>query len=80
MAKKRAAKRVQASGGARMKAKGLNPVQLGLTDAEMELIDEACTRELRPGVELKEPRTKFILRAALEAASEIVAKRKAEAK
>lgn len=47
------------SGGARLAAKGRKPVLLGLTPDEAELIDRARGDT---------PRTKFITRAAIEAA------------
>ena len=62
MAKKAKAAK-QESGGARLVKSGRKPVQLGLTTEELDLIDRA--RDLAP-------RTKFITRAAIEAAKRIL--------
>ncbi len=61
MAKKKGS--IQPSGGARLMASGRKPVQLGLTEEEMALIDRA--RDLAP-------RTKFITRAAVNEAKRIL--------
>ena len=64
MAKKKTAEKpTQKSGGARMKALGKRPVQLGLYPDDLATIDEARAYE---------PRASFILRVALESARAII--------